>query len=648
MCGICGIYHLDHQPVEAVVLKRMTDAIAHRGPDGEGYHCDEGGIGLGFRRLAIIDLTTGDQPIYSEDRQIVTIFNGEIYNYKALRAELEATGHQFASHADTEVLVHGYEEWGDGLLHRLRGMYAFAIWDRPQQRLLLVRDRLGQKPLYYAQWGQTLVFGSEIKALLQHPLAQRRLNQAALPEYLLLGYTRPPRTLFEGIMKLAPGSYLSVDRAGQLHTAIYWQPHLTPDTTSYADQQQRLRACLEEVVQMQLMSDVPLGTFLSGGVDSTTITALTGRMTGQPVESFTVGFDFTEGSGGDKKFNVDLHVARRAANALQTHHHEIVLHQNSLIAEFLPQLVYALDEPSSEFSIVQTVFVAALARAHNVPVLLSGDGADEVFAGYNFFKQDHRVSLYQQWLPGFIREQALPPLADRLPARFSAISQLIRKGTLSDPAERFLTWHADHKVEMLRQMVHEEHDLRGTLQDINRTLSEIPAASMTEKVGYGRLRQWLAESSNLRVDKMSMWMSIETRSPFEDHELVQLGLNIPMKHKLPNDGKAILKDAVADLIPAEVRQRPKWGFIPPTSDWLRTILRPLVDTYMAPQRMDMLGINGAFVQQMIANHMTRAAYHMPQLQNLLILQLWHAIFIEDSLTVGDRWSAQELVERSRG
>jgi asparagine synthase (glutamine-hydrolysing) len=643
MCGICGILNGDGQPAPRAALAAMTRAIAHRGPDSDGFYYDDAaGIGLGFRRLAIIDLTTGDQPIFSEDRQTVTVFNGEIYNYQILRRELQAQGHQFSSQTDTEVLVHGYESWGLGLLERLKGMYAFALWDSVQSRLLLVRDRLGEKPLYYAQWGQTLVFGSEVKALLQHPAAQRRLNHTVLAEYLTLGYVIPPNTLFEGIHKLPPGAFVSLTPDGPLQPQQYWQPRTAgTDSQSQADLIPQLRQKVQQSVEERLMSDVPLGTFLSGGVDSSAVTAFTGQATGQPVQAFTVGFDFAAGSQGDQKFNVDLHYARQAAQALGCHSHEIVLGHADVLAEVLPQLVYALDEPLSETAIMQTIFVCALARAQGVPVLLSGDGADEIFGGYPFFQQATRVELYQR-LPSIIRH-ALKPIIGRLP--WAGLQKLASKAALNSRAEQFLSWESHHRqpAALMLDSSCAQAGIAGLQGRLNDLLSPLQSPHLADHSAYAKLCLWLAEDSNMRVDKMAMWMSIEPRAPFQDHELVDLGLSIPLAYKLPNGGKGILKSALAEVLPPAILNRPKWGFNPPMSDWLRGPLKPLLTEYLSADRLQANGLQAAPIQQMLTDHWERKGYYLNELWSLLMLQLWSALYIHQDLPVPTRWTPADFV-----
>jgi asparagine synthase (glutamine-hydrolysing) len=500
--------------------------------------------------------------------------------------------------------------------------------------------------LYYARWDGSFIFASEVKAILQHPSARRALNAEVLPEYLALGYVLPPYTLFDGIHKLAPGHLLMSDESDQ---RAYWQPNAQIDTSiSRQDAAQQTRMRLEAAVEMRMMSDVPLGTFLSGGVDSTTITALTGKFTGQAVKSFTVGFDFPADSYGDQKFNVDLHHARAAADALGCQHRAIVIRHDDLLRKLLPQLVFALDEPIADPAIMQTIFVTALARASGVPVLLSGDGADEIFGGYPFFRQANRVQQYKSLVPATLRRGLIDPLAGRLPV--DAIQKLVEKSKLPSAAHHFLTWEANHPLNSIASLLKDSELAQRGSVSLHKKLSAILApadsARIAEQVGYARLRMWLAENSNTRFDKMSMWMSVEARSPFQDHELVDFALGIPLRHKLPQDGKAVLKDAVADLLPPGIITRKKWGFTPPMSDWLRGPLRPLVDEHLSPGRLAATGLNPDVIQPMVADHMARRGYHLHEIWNVLMLQLWHAIYIDESLAVEGRWSAEELTAMS--
>ncbi|HVO44500.1 MAG TPA: asparagine synthase (glutamine-hydrolyzing), partial [Aggregatilineales bacterium] len=436
MCGIYGQYST--RGADPALIERMGRCLAHRGPDGSGsYH--HGPLAFGAGRLAIIDLEAGVQPVFSEDRRVVIVYNGEIYNYRALRAELERLGHCFATHTDTEVIVHGYENWGIGVLDHLRGMFALGIWDEPNEQLWLARDRLGEKPLYYAPIADGLLFASEIKALLEHPDLPRNVNREALPYYLTIGYVPPPLTMFQGVEKLAPGELLCIDRQGYSKRR-YWQPHM--DTTTpmdYGETVQQVRQTLMEAVEMRLMSDVPLGAFLSGGVDSTTVVAMMARAMGRPVQTFSVGFGYPAGSNADAKFNVDARYAAIAARALKTDHHSILIEEDARLRDVVPHLIYAMDEPIAQPAIIPTAYVSALARQTGVPVMLAGDAGDELFAGYTAYRADQVLQRYLG-LPEVLRQNLLTPALESLPDRFHALRALGQKSRNADSVRRYLTW----------------------------------------------------------------------------------------------------------------------------------------------------------------------------------------------------------------
>ncbi len=646
MCGIYGTFV--PRGADPAVIERMGACLAHRGPDGHGMLHD-GPLAFGATRLAIIDLAAGAQPLFSEDRAVAVVFNGEIFNYRALRAELQREGHVFATGTDTEVIVHGYEAWGQGVLDRLRGMFALAIWDRRAARLLLARDRLGEKPLYFMRAGEVFAFASEIKALFEVPGMSRAVSPEGLASYLTLGYVAPPHTLFAGVEKLAPGEWLRVDREG-VRRGQYWQPEmdtLEPSHASYDETVKQVRAALEEAVTLRLMSDVPLGVFLSGGVDSTAVAALVTRATGQPVQSFTVGFDLPPGSKGDAKFNVDARYAALAAQALGAQHHTITVRQDGSLADLFPHLIYAMDEPVVQPAIVQTAYVAALARLNGVPVLLSGDGSDELFGGYAHYRADRTLERYLA-VPRLLREGVLTPLLARAPARFDGARKLAEKSRAVDPVSRYLHWMRIIGPERLPGLLCDP-DVAGRAPDVLAdALLPVLAAPRTrhfaDRIAYASLRRWVAEDSNMRVDKMSMAMSVEARAPFQDHHLVALGLSIPLRYKLRNgDFKTVLKDAVRDLVPAEILTRPKWGFMPPSSDWLRTVLRPLVDEHLSRERLEATGVfRPEAVARLVEDHMARRGYELWPLWAILSFQIWHALTIDGSLTLDRKLAPADL------
>jgi asparagine synthase (glutamine-hydrolysing) len=642
MCGIYG--QLNPAGADPNLIERMAQCLAHRGPDGYGTYCD-GPLAFGAGRLAIIDLSAGVQPIFNEDRSVAIVFNGEIYNYRALRDELSAQGHVFATGTDTEVIVHGYEEWGDTIIERLRGMFAFCIWDKPRERLLLARDRAGEKPLYYAQLGDEFIFASEIKALLLHPGLRRAVDPDALVMYLSLGYVAPPRTMFAGICKLAPGEKLVLHHNTR-HIEEYWHPVMDTRRAPQGDLVQQVRDLLVECVEMRMMSDVPIGVFLSGGVDSTATAAIVSRALDHPVQSFTVGFDLS--GKGDTKFNVDARYAALASKTLKTDHHAIMIRQDDSLREILPYLVYGLDEPVAQHAIVQTVYVSALARMNGVPVLLSGDGGDELFAGYPHYRSDRVLERYLQ-IPALLRQGVITPLLEHAPARFDAVRKLAQKSRNVDPAQRYLHWMRIIDPARLPDLLHDPALAQRSgaiLNQVLRPLLDDPQTRhFADRIAYTSLNLWLAEDSNMRVDKMSMAMSIEARAPFEDHKMMEFALSIPLRYKLADgDFKTVLKRAVSGFVPQEILSRSKWGFYPPSSDWLRTVLRPLVDTYLSRERIEATGFfQPEMVARLVDDHMSKRGYELWSLWALLIFQIWHALYIDQSLTLDHALTPAEVM-----
>jgi asparagine synthase (glutamine-hydrolysing) len=645
MCGIFG--HFNPAGGDRALAERMARVLAHRGPDGYGtYH--SGPLAFGAGRLAIIDLSADAGPIFSEDRRVAVVYNGEIYNYKSLRAELEKIGHHFATGTDTEVIVHGYESWGAGVIERLRGMFALCIWDEPEQRLLLARDRLGEKPLYYARFDDTFLFASEAKALFEHPGLLRAVNTDALPFYLTLGYTPPPLTMFAGVEKLAPGEMMLLDRHG-IHRERYWQPVM--DTTApipYDEAVKQVRQALFEAVEMRLMSDVPVGAFLSGGLDSTAVVAIMSRAMNRPVQTFTVGFDLESGTMDDAKFNVDARHAAQAAQFLGTEHHAITIRQNESVAQAFPHFIYAMDEPVAQHAIIQTAYVAALARSSGVPVLLSGDASDELFLGYPHYRADRILERYLR-VPALLRKSVFNPILERLPSRFDSARKLARKSRDVDPLRRYLEWMRIIGVERLPALLNNQQTASKAYNIVNQRLAPLLGTPRTnyfaDRIAFTSLNLWIAEDSNMRVDKMSMLMSTEARAPFEDHHLVELALTIPLQHKLRHgDFKAVLKSAVADLVPRETLSRPKWGFVPPSSQWLRTVLRPLVDTYLSRERVVAVGyFQPKAVASLVEAHMSKRSYELWPLWSLLVFHLWHALYIERDLVLEHQLTPPDLM-----
>lgn len=651
MCGIFGQFDRRGRCGDATVAERMALSLVHRAPDGYGIHAD-GPLVLGAGRLAIIDLSAPAGPIFNEDRRIAVAFNGEIYNYRTLRTQLEALGHRFATRTDTEVVVHGYESWGEDVLDHLRGMFALVLWDSNRERLLLARDRAGEKPLYFTQIDDTFVFASEIKAFLDVPGFRAAVNVESLGSYLTLGYVPAPHTLFNGVEKLFPGEMLLVD-AHRIHRERYWQPTLdTLRPIPYKSAIQRVRAMLADVVEMRLMSDVPIGAFLSGGLDSTAVVAMMSRALARPVKTFTVGFDLPPESKQDSKFNVDARFAALAARSLKTDHHAITMPQDERLATLLPHLIHAMDEPVAQQSIFQTPFVAALARSSGIPVLLTGDGGDELFAGYPHFRSDRILERYLA-IPALVRSTVLTPLLERLPLRFDAARKLARKSRQSDPVRRYLAWKRmidpDHLPELLAEQQRALRAYDSVSAALLPMLQSPRTAHFADRIAMTGLASWLAEDSNMRVDKMTMLMSTEARAPFQDHNLIDLAFSLPIHYKLrQGDVKRVLKEAVRDLVPPQILERPKWGFSPPLSEWLRTTLRPLVEAYLSPERVNAVGLfNPKAVAALIDAHIHRRQYEVWSLWTVLVFHLWHALYIDRSLTLDHKLIPADLLVQAK-
>ena len=558
MCGIYGALSVDpRRPVPPDLLARMGQALTHRGPDGGGVHLD-GPLGFGMRRLSIIDLAGGEQPMPNEDRTIWVVFNGEIYNYQELTADLKARGHRFSSASDTEVLLHLYEEYGERCVEPLRGMFAFAIWDGPRRSLLLARDRLGIKPLYYAATADGLLFGSELKALLQSPWLPRRVDRQGLMAYLRYGYVPDPHSILEGVAKLPPGHTLRIQDGRPGIPRPYWKP-----TTFFAQPQPIRReddaaaalwARIEDSVRAHLVSDVPVGAFLSGGLDSSTVVAIMARAAGTPIETFSVGFR-------EDRYN-ELPYARRVAEWCGTSHHELLVEPGDL--KVLDELLAGFDEPFADSSAIPTYLVSRLARQH-VKVVLSGDGGDEILAGYERYQVDHR----RRWL-GVLGDlhlgAPLRALSGALPV--GGGRNILRN--LSWPrTRRYLESMSLFREDALREVFGsaplESYELDGLVDRDLDPLSRLQDLDM---------KSYLPGDILTKVDRMSMANSLEARVPLLDHRLVEFACGLPVDLRLRDgSGKYLLKRALRGRIPAELLDRPKQGFGVPLEAWFSGSIR---------------------------------------------------------------------------
>ncbi len=583
MCGIAGVLRRDGAPVGNQLLWAMTTVLGHRGPDGEGFFT-QGPVGLGHRRLAIIDLVTGDQPMSNDDGSIHLIFNGEIYNFRELRKELEARGHKFWTGSDTEVILRAYESYGVECLGRLRGMFAFAIWDDRRGRLFLARDRVGIKPLVYAWDGRRLLFASEIKAILKDPSVPRELDWEALRDYLTFFYIPSPRTIFRGIRKLPPACYLVLDlERGEPEVRRYWDLHFIPDDNrSEAEWLQGLRWQLQEAVRSHLVSDVPIGAFLSGGMDSSTMVALMAQAAGGPVRTFSIGFD-------EADFN-ELSYARRMARRYGTDHYEFVVKPDALDA--LPRLAWQFDEPFADSSALPAYYVAKITREH-VTVALSGDGGDENFAGYLRYARSLALHERLDQLPGLLARPLLRLASRFLPPGVRGQGYLDLLG--ADPVERYFRMVTFQRSETLRRLLTAEAQAQVSPEVSPRHFRQLALEGAppdyVSMLQYLDVRTYLPEDILTKVDRTSMLVSLEARVPLLDHGLMEFVATMPSGLKLRKGmGKAILKQAMADALPVEILERRKMGFGVPLEHWFRNELADYAQGILLDERTRRRGI----------------------------------------------------------
>ncbi|MBX3437573.1 MAG: asparagine synthase (glutamine-hydrolyzing) [Planctomycetaceae bacterium] len=625
MCGIAGFVDERHAvAAPSAVLARMTDSIVHRGPDDEGAFVD-GPLAMGMRRLSIIDLAGGRQPMCNEDGRYTVVFNGEIYNYRELRAELLSRGHRLLTDSDTEVIVHLYEEMQERCVERLRGMFAFAVWDNQRRELFIARDRLGIKPLYFAEFGGGMAFASEIKALLQHPLVDASLDVHGLGDYLSLKYVPAPRTMFEGIASLPPGYFLRW-RGGRLETERYWDVtfNVTPEPYDEEACADRLLELLRESVKLRLRSDVPFGAFLSGGVDSSLIVALMSEVLNEPVKTFSVGFD--GGSGPD-----ELPYARQVAQQFGCEHHEIVVTARDFV-EQAETVVWHLDQPIADQATMATHLVARLASQH-VKMVLTGEGGDELFAGYARYVGE-RYSPWMKAVPTSLRRSlraALPhlPGGRRPKIALNALSH-------ADEAVRFAEWFPlFNRAAKCRLLSADMRQALGTNAPdgiFRRHLADCTDPQALHRMLYVDTKLWLPDYLLLRGDKLTMANSLEARVPLLDHKVVEFAATLPPDMKLRGRArKYLLKRVAAKFLPDSILRRKKQGFPIPISQWIRGAARPLVRDALSPERIRRRGLfDPRSVETLLTQHESGFADHGDLLWGLVNVELWQQQFCDAS------------------
>jgi asparagine synthase (glutamine-hydrolysing) len=623
MCGIAGKFNFDpDRPIDRERLAAMTAVIAHRGPDSDGFHVSNG-VGLGFRRLSIIDLATGDQPLANEDGTIWVVFNGEIYNFAEIRSELEASGHRFRTHSDTEVIVHAYEQWGDRAVERFRGMFGFALWDERRRRLLIVRDRLGIKPIYYSVTKSGVTFGSEIKSLLEDPDVPRDWSPEALDAYLALQYVPCPRTIYHAIAKLPPG-HLLVAENNRVSVRRYWDLTFTGggDPAREREYLEQLDALVTESVRLRLVADVPLGAFLSGGIDSSAVVAAMVQTSSSRVLTTSVGFD-------DHAFD-ELEHARVVARHLGTESHEKIVTPD--IVDLLPKLAWHLDEPFADSSAVPTYYVSQAAR-ERVTVALSGDGGDELWAGYARHRVEQWEATARRWL-GPIAGRFAGRLAGRLPLSVKGARSL---GHLAlSPADACARKHAYGLFDGNTRDALYARDFALRVQDADPfagfriAYESCSSSDPLDRALYVDVKTYLVDDILTKVDKMSMAVSLEARVPLLDHRLLEFAATVPTALKLKNgQSKYLLRRLLEKRMPKSIVDRPKQGFEAPIGRWLRGPLAPMVDSLLLDGRLRERGVfeNGA-VARLWQEHRDGTRDHRHRLWSLVMLELWFREFAD--------------------
>jgi len=626
MCGIVGLVRNNGKAIDEQLLSRMCDAIKHRGPDDDGFYVN-GCVGLGMRRLAIIDLKSGKQPIHNQERTSWIVFNGEIYNYLELREKLEKLGHNFYTNSDTEAIVHAYDQYGVDCPNHLRGMFAFAIWDDAKRELFLARDRVGKKPLLYAQIEGDLVFGSEFSALLLHPQISRDVNLEALDHYLSFMCIPAPMTAYRSIQKLEPGNWLRW-RNGEVTVQRYWQPDFSKklkiDEREAGEQTVEI---LRDAVRCRLMSEVPLGAFLSGGIDSSAVVALMSQESSERIKTFSIGFE-------EQDFS-ELHHARRVAEHVGADHHEFIVRPDAV--EVLPMLVEHYGEPYADSSAVPTYYVARETRKH-VTVALNGDGGDESFAGYERYAAMQLAERYRK-LPIFLRESVIQEVVSRVPAselgrgRVKAFKRFLQAASLPK-VDRYMRWMStfnnDLKTSLYSDAFRQELNGAQPVDLLRPWFAHVNGSGIVDAALNADIMTYLPNDLLVKVDIATMAVSLEARSPFLDHHVIEFAASLPERFKLRGlTTKYLLKKILRKLLPSENLNRRKMGFGVPIGHWFRGTMQPFLREVLLSERASRRGLfKPEVVRSLIDEHARAERDHSHQLWTFLMLELWFQRFID--------------------
>lgn len=622
MCGICGVYAYDQRlEINPSILKQMCDTIIHRGPDDDGYY-HNGSVSLGSRRLSIIDLQYGRQPMTNEDQSIWLVYNGEIYNYPDLRARLIAKGHTIRTQSDTEVIIHAYEEYGEACASEFNGMFAFALWDENKQQLLIARDRLGIKPLFYTNQGGRFIFGSELKALLAAPGIELELNPAAVDQFLTLEYIPAPHTIYKNIYKLLPAHYMTV-KNGHIRMASYWEIPQEPICQPEEVCVEIVRDLLQEAVRMQMISDVPVGAFLSGGIDSSAVVALMAQASNEQIRTFAIGFE-------DNSYN-EIDYARRIAAKFHTSHHEEIIQPDMI--QLIDQLIAQFDEPFADSSIFPTYLVSKMA-SQQVKVVLSGDGGDEVFGGYDTYLAHRLEHYYYRFIPRTLRMQTFPAIMDRIPPRpskkgwINKAKRMVEGGSYA-PTLRHARWMV-FMTDTFRDHLYRPdfgHAINGssTVQAFyEQVFEQAHKLDFIAQSQFADIKTYMVDDILVKVDRMSMATSLEVRVPLLDHRLIEFALNLPDPMRIRfRRTKVIFRKAMQHILPPEIIEKHKQGFSVPIKHWLRGPLKPMMTDLLSPETIRSRGIfNPHTVSQWVSEHLNGAVNHSHRLWALMILELW--------------------------
>lgn len=627
MCGICGKLNLNKDKiVEKGLIKSMCDTLVHRGPDDEGYYINKN-IGLGMRRLSIIDINTGHQPISNEDEKIWIVFNGEIYNYRLLREDLEKKGHRFKTNSDTEVIIHLYEDYGADCLKYLRGMFAFAIWDTEKERLFLARDRVGKKPLVYAIINNSVIFASELKAIIQDDTVNKELDLDALDQYLSFQFVPAPYTIFKGIKKLPPASYLICEK-GNISIKRYWELDFNNKIIVSEDEYaERILKELEEAVKLRMISDVPIGALLSGGVDSSAVVAIIARLSDKPIKTFSIGFEEEEYS--------ELKYAKIVAERFKTEHHEFIVKPN--IIEILPELSWYYDEPFADKSAVPSYYIAKEAGKH-VKVVLIGDGGDEAFAGYERYNQGNNAASL---LPSSIRGQLIRQAINnyfKIADSSKVISKMMKKIALNlftvsrsiifpeffSGRDKYNLYNHNTREALNNSISNKIDELLEGVADIKEPIDAMVNIDF---------KHYLSGDLLVKMDIASMANSIEARSPFLDHKLLEFSMNIPCSFKIKNGvRKYILKRALSDILPDEILNRNKMGFSIPLIYWFRNGLKGFAyQTILDNSEGIKQFFNLNYVKQLLDEHVSGRKNHAQRIWALIVFEMWYRRFMKGNI-----------------